>query len=136
MSLFPTYIEEDQELESYIEETQTPREYEIDFDTEKLTGKIVEGLEAIKVWIWLAMRTARYRYYIYSWDYGNEIEDLIGTGYTDEYIQSEVERIIEDTLLINENILSVTDIEVTRENDKISANFTANTLYGEVSINV
>lgn len=136
MSLFPTYIEEDQDLESLVEENQTPKEYGIDFDTGKLTGKIVEGLEAIKVWIWLVMRTVRYRYCIYSWDYGNEIEDLISTGYTDEYIQSEVERIIEDTLLVNENILSVTDVEVIRKNDKISTNFIANTLYGEVSINV
>lgn len=136
MSLFPTYIEEDQELKNYVKETKTPREYGIDFGTGKLTGKIVEGLEAIKVWIWLAMRTARYRFVIYSWDYGIELEDLIGKGYTDEYIKSEVERMIEDALLINNNILSITDIEVKRNNDKISASFTANTLYGEVSINV
>jgi hypothetical protein len=136
MSLFPTYIEEDQDLETYVEETQTLKEYEIDFETGQLTGNIVEGSAAIKVWIWLAMRTARYRYVIYSWDYGNEIEDLIGKGYTDAYIKSEVERIIEDTLLINENISSIADLEVTRKNDKISVSFTANTLYGEVSMNV
>lgn len=136
MSLFPTYIEEDQNLETYLEEAQTPKEYEIDFESRELTGNIVEGLEAIKVWIWLVMRTARYRYVIYSWDYGNEIEDLIGKGYTDEFIQSEVERIIEDTLLINENILNITDIETTRNYDKISVSFTANTLYGEVRMNV
>lgn len=136
MSLFPTYIEEDQELESYVEETKTLREYGIDFDTGKLTGKIVEGLEAIKVWIWLAMKIVRYRYVIYSWDYGNENEELIGKGYTDEHIKSEVERMTEDALLINPNITSITDIEVLRSNDKLSASFIANTLYGEVKINV
>jgi Protein of unknown function (DUF2634). len=136
MSLFPTYIEEDQDLETYVEANQTPKEYEIDFETGQLTGNIVEGIEAIKVWIWLAMRTARYRYVVYSWDYGNELEDLIGKGYTDEYIKSEVERMVEDALLVNENISSVTGFEVTRNIDKISVSFTANTLYGEVNINV
>ena len=46
MSLLPTYIEDDEELEQQ-EESQTPKEYEIDFKTGQLTGNIVEGLEAI-----------------------------------------------------------------------------------------
>lgn len=136
MSLFPTYIEEDQDLETYAEETQIPKEYEIDFETGQLTGNVVEGLAAIKVWIWLTMRTARYRYVIYSWDHGNELEDLVGKGYTDEFIQSEGERMIEDALLINENILSISNTKVTRDKDKIKISFTANTVYGEVKVNV
>ena len=70
MSLLPTYIEDDEELEQQ-EESQTPKEYEIDFKTGQLTGNIVEGLEAIKIWIWLVLQTPRYRYYVYTWDYDN-----------------------------------------------------------------
>ena len=33
--------------------------------------KIVEGNEAIKIWIYKALQTPRYQYVIYSWDYGS-----------------------------------------------------------------
>lgn len=135
MSLFPTYIEEELETEEQSEKI-IAREYEINFNTGEFTGNIVEGLEAIKVWIWLALKTTRYRHVIYSWDYGNELEDLIGVGDTEEFIKAEAERMIEDALLVNENITSITEIEVTKENDKIFISFTANTIYGEVEINV
>jgi len=134
MSLFPTYIENDEELETEIEETKPPKEYDIDFSTGQLTGKIVEGLAAIKIWIWLALQIPRYRYYIYSWDYGNEYEDLIGQGYTEEYIETEALRITEDCLLINEHIQSVTDFTTTVVNEKLTISFTANTIYGEIVI--
>jgi hypothetical protein len=134
MSLFPTYIENDEELETEIEETKSPKEYEIDFATGQLTGKIVEGLAAIKVWIWLVLQTARYRYQIYSWDYGNEYEDLVGQGYTEEYIETEALRLTEDALLVNENIQSITDFSATLNNEKLTISFTANTIYGEIVI--
>ena len=88
MGLFPAYIENDQTIEKS-KTSATPKEYEIDYKTGQLTGRTVEGLEAIKVWIWLVLQTPRYRYYIYTWDYGNEFEDLIGQGYSEEYIEAE-----------------------------------------------
>lgn len=118
------------------EEVEAPREYEIDFTTGQLTGRIVEGLEAIKVWIYLALNVPRYRHVIYSWDYGSELDALIGQGYTQDHLITEVNRMLEDALLINENILSIDNLEVEQKNEKISISFTASTLYGEVDINV
>lgn len=131
MGLFPTYIESETETEQ-IEESKIPKEYEIDFKTGQLTGRIVEAAEAIKVWIWLVLQTARYRYYIYSWDYGNEFEELIGRGYSEEYINAEAQRMTEDCLLVNENIESITDFSVGMENDQLTISFTANTIYGTI----
>lgn len=131
MGLFPTYIENNIEAEQP-KEIKTPKEYEIDFKTGQLTGRVVEGVEAIKVWIWIALQTPRYRYYIYSWDYGNEFEDLIGRGYSEEYINTEVQRMTEDCLLVNEHIESITDFSVTMENDQLTISFTANTIYGTI----
>ena len=74
MSLFPAYVEDGELLEAETEDEKIPKEFEIDFATGQLTGRIVEGLDAIKVWIWLALQTPRYRYPIYTWDYGNEFE--------------------------------------------------------------
>lgn len=134
MSLFPTYIEEDETREA-THKIKTPKEYEIDFKTGQLTGRIVEGLEAVKIWIWFTLQIARYRYSIYSWDYGNEFEDLIGQGYTEEYIEAEAQRMTEDCLLVNENIQSISGFSVSMKNEKFQISFIANTIYGEIQIN-
>ena len=131
MGLFPKYIESDAITEE-TQESKLPKEYEIDFKTGQLTGRIVEGAEAIKVWIWLVLQTPRYRYYIYSWDYGNEFEELIGRGYSEEYINAEAQRMTEDCLLVNEHIESITDFSVGMENDQLTISFTANTIYGTI----
>lgn len=133
--LLPAYVEDDETLEEYEETVQTPKEYEIDFTTGQLTGRIVEGLEAIKVWIWLVLQTPRYRHYVYTWDYGNEFEDLIGQGYTEDYIEAQTRRMTEDCLLVNENIKSISDFSVSIENEHLTVTFTANTIYGDVEIN-
>ena len=134
MGLFPAYIENDQTIEKS-KTRATPKEYEIDYKTGQLTGRTVEGLEAIKVWIWLVLQTPRYRYYIYTWDYGNEFEDLIGQGYSEEYIEAEAQRMTEDCLLINENIQSITGFSVNMENEQLTISFTANTIYGTIQFN-
>lgn len=134
MGLFPAYIENDQTIEKS-KIRATPKEYEIDYKTGQLTGRTVEGLEAIKVWIWLVLQTPRYRYYIYTWDYGNEFEDLIGQGYSEEYIEAEAQRMTEDCLLINENIQSITGFSVNMENEQLTISFTANTIYGTIRFN-
>lgn len=131
MGLFPSYIENDITLK-VAEKQIVPKEYGIDFKTGQLTGRIVEGKEAIKVWIWIVLQTPRYRYYAYTWDYGNEFEDLIGQGYTEEYIKAEVQRMTEDCLLINENIQNISDFGVSMLGDTLTISFTADTIYGSI----
>jgi len=133
MNLLPAYIEDEDEIEELEEEIKPPREYGIDFKTGQLTGEIVEGKEAIKVWIWLALRAPRYRHYV-TWDYGSEFEELIGQGYTEEYIEAEAQRMTEDCLLVNENIQSITQFSVSMEGDTLTMSFTANTIYGDIEL--
>ena len=133
-------FEQDDDIEEDIQDDESeykiPTEYGIDFDTGQLTGDIVTGLEAIKVWIWLALRTPRYRYVIYPWDYGNEVDDLIGTNHTMEYIETEVPRMIEECLLVNEHIKGVSDFDITYDSDKLTCKFKVMTDYGEVNASV
>ncbi len=130
-SLLPSYIEDDEES-GRSGEAKTRKEYGIDFKTGQLTGGIVEGKEAVKVWIWLALQTPRYRYCVYTWDYGNEFEDLIGQGYTGGYIAAEAQRMTEDCLLVNENIQNITEFAVAMVGDTLTISFTADTVYGDI----
>lgn len=131
MGLFPAYIEDEETTEELTEELETPREFGIDFSTGQITGTIVEGVEAIKVWIYLALKIARYRYFICSWQYGNEIEDLYGQGYSTEHLESEISRMVEECLLENEYIDTVTVDDMVYIGGKIRAKVTVTTVYDE-----
>lgn len=133
MSLLPSFILD--EIEVYKSpEIKVPHEYEIDYETGQMTGKIVEGLEAIKVWIWLVLKISRYRYPIYSWDYGNEYEALIGKGYSEEYLQAEAKRMTEDCLLMNEYITSIENFSASFIEETLNLSFTVNTRFGKAEI--
>ncbi|MDU7538071.1 MAG: DUF2634 domain-containing protein, partial [Peptostreptococcaceae bacterium] len=112
------------------------KEYDFDFATGQLTGKTLEGKEALKVWIYKTLLTKRYRYLIYSWDYGQDLEEIIGQDYEKGLIVSEVERQIKDCLLINDKIKSCTNFNIQLINDQLNVEFKVNTIYGEVDINV
>ena len=131
MGLFPAYIEDEEIEEELTEELETPREFGVDFTTGQLTGIIVEGVEAIKVWIYFALQIARYRYFICSWEYGSEIEDLYGKGYSAEHLESEISRMIEECLLVSEYIESVSVTDARYIGGRFTANISVTTIYGE-----
>ena len=125
--------EEEQEESLYI-----PKEYGINFETGQLSGKIVEGYDALLVWVWLALQTPRYRYYIYSEDYGQEYEDLIGKSYSTELTDSELERMTEECLTENPYITGIENFSCVKMEEKVTVTFSLITELGdgEVSIDV
>lgn len=114
------------------------REYGLDFDTGRLTGKIVTGVDAICVWAYLALKSRRYRWVIYSWQYGEEYTNLIGYSYDEDYLYSEVKRYIEECLFVNEHITGISGLKVTTEKEKLHIEFTLITDVGskEMIVNV
>nr|DAG51416.1 MAG TPA: Protein of unknown function (DUF2634) [Caudoviricetes sp.] len=98
--------------------------------------KIVEGNEAIKVWIYLSLLTPNKQYPIYSWDYGSEVKELIGKNYTKALTEAEAQRLIEECLLINPYI---TDIQVTDTSFKdstLTCNVKVTTIYGDLEVSL
>ena len=96
--------------------------------------KIVEGNEAIKVWVYKALLVPRYNYSIYSWNYGSELMDLIGKAYTPQLTKSEAKRYIEEALKINPYILDVNVIDTDFKDSILSANVKITTIYGESEV--
>lgn len=133
--MFPFDIE-DEDIEVEEEKESVYKEYEIDYKTGQLTGRTVEGLEAVKVWIYLALRTERYHYEQYSWDYGEELSTLVGTSNHGEYLQMEAKRMVKDCLSVNEHILDIDNFKCTIKDEKMYLSFTVVTDYGEVEIDV
>ena len=132
MSLLPSFVV--QEAATRTDTREIPKEYGIDFRTGQLTGEIVEKKEAIKVWIWNCLQTERYRFAIYSWDYGAGIEQYIGKVLTQEYIQTDCESEIREAMLINPWISDITDFTAARHGSELSISFTAITPFGRIAV--
>lgn len=96
---------------------------------------IVTGKDAVRVWIWNAIHTERYRYEIYSWAYGSEFHSLVGQAYTPNLKTAEAPRYLRECLLINPYITAVNNITVEFAGDRLTVGGTAVTAFGEVPIN-
>ena len=125
------------------EETELPLYREVKWDFEKgepvfRGGEpvVAEGAEAIKTWVWKALVTERARYEIYSWDFGSEVESLIGQPYTDELKRAEAVRYVREALEINPYITEVTAASVDFDNGVLTIDVTVDTVYGEVQAHV
>jgi hypothetical protein len=122
-------------------ELPIPKEYAWDFEKNDFILKdgkfiIVEKNEAIKIWIWKALNTTRYRYLAYTWNYGNELEELIGKSLSRSAIESEAKRYVEEALMINPYIQGIENFNVEFDESIMHVSFTSRTLYGEVDIGV
>lgn len=127
------------EEEEMLEETQyIPREYEMNFETGQITGKVAEGIDALLVWVWMALQTPRYRYYIYSWEYGQEYEEIIGKSYSKGFTDMELERMTEECLTVNPYITGIENFTCEKNEDRINLSFTLVTTLGsrEVDLDV
>ncbi len=99
-------------------------------DEEQLRGSI-DDIEAMRQAIDKILQTERYRFLIYDWNYGIELEDLIGQNAT--YVIPELKRRIEDALLADDRVTAVTDFSFAQEKDSISAQFLVHTIFGDIT---
>lgn len=102
-------------------------------------GKLVvlEGIEALKMWIVKVIRTEKFRFRIYEntgfeddEQYGVMLEDLIGSNFDREFIEAEIEREVTEALLLHEYIVSVDEWQFEHNSKKMTVSF-AVTTYGE-----
>lgn len=98
--------------------------------------KVVEGVEAIKVWCYKALKTPKLVHPIYSTYFGSEIDSLIGTTYSIALTKAETERYIDEALSINEYVLSTKVVSIEPLNDVLKVDIYIDTIYGggELSI--
>ncbi|AVM25168.1 MULTISPECIES: DUF2634 domain-containing protein [Bacillus] len=115
MALSP---EEEIEETEEDEEVETSTTYRIDVETGRLTGETISGIEAIRQFVYMTLRTERYAHPIYSHDIGTEIQELLtDTEATDEYKEMEIPRLLEEALIVDERIDHIEELEVTKQND-------------------
>ncbi len=92
--------------------------------------------EAIKVWCYKSLLTSRYRFIIYTYNYGCELECLIGEAYTEIRAKAECIRYVEECLKINPYILDVENIVPIFNHGKLNITADLITIYGKDEISI
>lgn len=91
-----------------------------------------DKLKAMEQTVFKILGTERYKYIIYSWNYGIELEDLFGQPVL--YACAELERRIKEALLQDDRIDAVDnfDFDVTSKRGSVFATFTVHTIFGDL----
>lgn len=103
----------------------------IDFEKKKIVG-MVDDKKAIEQSIYLALKTERYNYLIFSWNYGEEIHKLVGKS--KDLARAELPRLLNECLLVDDRISSLEDIVITDIEEGLHVSFTAVTIHGDIPI--
>ena len=114
---------------SLTEVEESTRTYKLSSD--KVQGFINE-LEALQQAIYKVLNTEKYEYSIYSFDYGIEIENLIGKDIN--YVKVELKRRIQECLLHDGRIESVSNFQYSLSGDILTCTFDVVSIYGELNI--
>lgn len=123
-------------IENGIEIVKQPSlTYKIKLNRNKIE-QYINGKEAVKQSIYKILMTQRYKYLIYDWNYGIELEDLFGKPKT--YVYAELQRRIEDALSADDRIENVYNFKFDEinNNDKTSVyvEFSVSTIFGKINI--
>lgn len=109
--------------------TETSRTYDL-FTTQMRST--VDGDEALRQFIRKALLTARATYLIYDNQYGNEIDTLIGQNVNNSLFDAEIVRMVQEALIYDERITSVSNFVITRSADACFITFDVATLGGGI----
>lgn len=109
---------------------QPSKTYEMELSGERIRG-YTDGIGAVKQAIYKILNTERYKYPIYSWNYGVELDGLFGEPVT--WVCPELERRITEALVWDDRVTSVSDFNFDLSlKGAVAVSFTAHTIYGDV----
>lgn len=134
MALLPdTATDESGAISVAMTPTQPNKTYKMMIDTDRIQGTVTDDLEAVKQAIYKIINTERYKFLIYSWNYGIELEDLFGKPIP--YVLPEIPRRIKEALTQDDRIDDVLGFDLSYDRKgNVLAKFTVVTIYGSVEV--
>ena len=121
---------EDLEIDDFEMEEEPSKTFKMIREQEVINGYIDE-IEAVEQAIYMILNTERYKYIIYSMEYGFESEDLYGEPIS--YVCPELKRRITEALLQDDRILSVNEFKFDISKKKtVYVTFTVESIFGEI----
>lgn len=117
-------------------EESPPIEWGVNFETGKLTGGKVTGLEALKVWAWNVLQIERFAFEQFTWNCGSELQSLIGKAQPQSLTESDARRMVEECVTQNKYITGIENFRCVVNGTDLDISFSLITDFGEVSMNV
>ena len=91
-----------------------------------------DEVDALIQSIYFILNTERYKFIIYSWDYGIELFDLFGKQMT--YVIPEVERRVTEAIIQDNRVVEVTNFEFEPFGHKLHVKFDVISIYGTIQV--
>lgn len=141
MSIFPFIDSEIVDSSVTSKELPMFKEYAYDYERNCLlldkegNTFLVQGNDALRIWILKALYTPRYRFTAYSADFGSEQDDnLIGQPITKDILVLELERYIIESLMVNPYIKELSDFYFEAIWSGMKVSFCCLTVYGKENV--
>ena len=99
---------------------------------------LVQENETMKVWIYKALKTERFSYLAYSWQYDIELEPFVGKVMGVQERKSELKRMIVECLMVNPYIQSIDSVTfaASAHGETLQVTVILTTVYGKVEVYV
>ena len=117
--------------QDFVLTTLPSRTLNMDHDWKTITGTI-DQIQAVEQAVFLILTTERYQWLIFSWNYGVELQNLIGKD--PEYCIPEIERRIREALLQDDRITAVENFEFELNKRKVLTTFTVISIFGNINV--
>lgn len=118
----------DNVIADIVEIKQPSLTYNLEYDKDSQIRGYCDDEKALKQAVYKIINTERYRYVIYSWNYGIQLADLFGKPIP--FIYAETQRRIEEALTADDRIASVTDFEFSNNYSDVLVKFIVNSVAG------
>lgn len=110
---------------------QPTKTYKMHMENNRIHGQ-VDGIEAMKQAIFKILKTERFQYPMYSWNYGIETNDLWGEPVT--WVCPELERRISEAILWDTRCSGIDNFEFNlAEKGVVHVTFTVHTIFGDIA---
>ncbi|MCL2071238.1 MAG: DUF2634 domain-containing protein [Oscillospiraceae bacterium] len=116
-------------VDEIISDTASRRSTDRTYNLENMSGRIIDGREAARQAVVKILNTERFRYPVYSTDYGIELADLFGMDCN--YVCVELERRISEALSVDNRIIRASDFSFTVAKNVVYVSFTVHTVFGD-----
>ncbi|WP_424571947.1 DUF2634 domain-containing protein [Weissella soli] len=95
----------------------------------------IDGLDAMRQAIDKLLRTERFIFEIYSDQYGNDLDELIGKEY--EYVEADIARVLDEAIMGDDRVDSVEVTAIAQQSsNSLLANVSVTTMYGTITTEV
>jgi len=117
-------------------------EYAYDFENNELLTDsqgqhyFVYGNEAMKIWIYKCMLTARFKYSAYSEQFGTEVFELVGEVISSKLKKEEIKRYITEAIMVHPFMVSITKIDIEQKREQATVTVYYTTVFSDEVVKV